>query len=176
MHQNEIAAIILAALCLLGGERRALPAVILSYYLLYFLAFNSPAIIFKLSDLSEIIAIYMVQALIDAVIMFLIYALSFFYQKNIKLLFAYALCVASSLALNCVMMFDQLADWYMPIFSELHHYRQIIAVPLDLLFAVLWSAKSGKTRIVDDNLLNVRRESYNRLHCFKPSLQDKESH
>lgn len=180
-YQNEIAVIVLAALCFAHGRRKALPIVIFTYYLMFFALANVPAKIYKVHNLNEVVATYMTQAFIDACILYLIFRISLKYQENIKILQGYALCVASSLAANLMMIFDQVASWNYPILAEMHHLRQLVSVPLDLLFAVLWSAKSGRHNdpsrlFFDDNLLSSRGESYNRLHRNQPPLPDPKGH
>lgn len=160
---NEAAALILLALWFATGRGVSLCSVILAYYLTFLASIylrSSPP---DYSQVNNVYFVYIKQSAIDMTFMIVCLALSVKYNKSRIFFSAYAAIIATSLICNGLMLFDQVTD--ANAFYQWHKWRQGVAIPLDLLFAVIGS---GGVRISNYNNVGLRigaGKRYNRHHC-----------
>lgn len=134
---NELAVLILAALWLKTGGGVNLCLLILGYYAVFLASVYLRAAPLDVATASNVYMVYIKQSVIDLTFLILCLYLSVKYQNFIGFYGLYTAIIASSLVCNGLMLFDQVIDLHR--FYQWHKWRQEIAIPLDLLFAVLGS-------------------------------------
>jgi hypothetical protein len=160
MMTNELALLILAALWLKTGRGVNLCLLILGYYAVFLASVYLRSAPLDTNQSINVYMVYIKQSAIDLTFLILCIYLSVKYHNFYGL---YAAIIASSLICNGLMLFDQVIDIHR--FYQWHKWRQEIAIPLDLLFAVLGS---GGVRISNYNNPYLRTSTgkrYNRHHC-----------
>ncbi len=162
---NEAAFLVILTVWLLGGRGVNLCLLIAAYY-----------VVFMVCDITEIsgaffaaddavYGTYIIQCGIDSVFLTATIALSTFYHKFIKIYFAYAAIIGTSLVLNGLMLYDQMID--LSMVYQLHAIRQEFSIPLDVLFAVLGSALGGQAYL-NHSLRTANGTNYNRSNSNHP--------
>lgn len=134
---NELALLILAALWLKTGRGVNLCLLILGYYAVFLASVHLRAAPLDVAAPDHVYMVYIKQSAIDLTFLILCLYLSVKYQNFVGFYGLYAAIIASSLVCNSLMLFDQVIDLHR--FYQWHKWRQEIAIPLDLLFAVLGS-------------------------------------
>lgn len=160
---NELAALLIAALWLKTGRGANLCLLILAYYLVFLASVYMRSAPPDYSQPMNVYLVYIKQSAIDLTFLVLCVSLSVKYNKPVNFYGLYAAIIASSLACNGLMLFDQASD--IDRFYQWHKWRQEVAIPIDILFAVLGS---GGVRGSNNNNANLRRgtyKRYNRTHC-----------
>lgn len=145
------------------GRGLNLCLVIILYYALYMAYPLFPELAVTITTTPEALVVYAAQLSFDMIALVSTVAISIIYQKNINIYFLYGAIIATSALLNAVMLCGVAVG--KESLYWLHAYRQQIAAPLDLLFAVLGSSKGGQ--IIDytyRSLLGAGRSVYNRLN------------
>lgn len=162
---NEAALFVISMIWLLGGRGVNLCLLIIAYYTVFELTNISGAIGVFFADESVIFGTYIIQSCIDLLFLTLTVFLSAIYQKFIKIYFAYAAIICTSLVLNGLMLYDQMID--LSIVYQLHAIRQELSIPLDVLFAVLGSALGGQAYL-NHSLRTANGSNYNRSNSNHP--------
>lgn len=160
---NELAALLIAALWLKTGRGLNLCLIILAYYLVFLASVYMRSAPPDYSQPMNVYLVYIKQSVIDLTFLILCLTLSVKYNKPVNFYGLYAAIIASSLACNGLMLFDQASD--IDRFYQWHKWRQEVAIPIDILFAVLGS---GGVRGSNNHNANLRRgtyKRYNRTHC-----------
>lgn len=161
---NELAALIIGALWLKTGRGVNLCLLIFAYYAVFIASVWLRGVAPDYSEPLNVYLVYIKQSTIDMTFLILCLCLSVKYNKILSFSGLYAAIIASSLLFNGLMLFDQAAD--LDRFYQWHKWRQEIAIPVDLLFAVIGS---GGVRIGNHNNANLRisySKRYNRHHCY----------
>lgn len=161
---NELAALIIGALWLKTGRGVNLCLLIFAYYVVFIASVHLRGAAPDYAAPMTVYMVYIKQSAIDMTFLILCLFISVKYNKILSFSGLYAAIIASSLVCNGLMLFDQAAD--LNRFYQWHKWRQEIAIPVDLLFAVIGS---GGVRVGNHNNANLRvgaGTSYNRHHCY----------
>lgn len=159
MDSNLAVFLVLIVYWLVSDRTLSLCLLVIWYYGAYLLTEITDLQGVFQTDLYSSVGIYAVQMSLDCMAIVSLVALSIIYQKNIKIFVLYGAIIATSLALNGLMIYDQLLD--LSVIYHLHAIRQELSIPLDVLFAVLGSALNVD-RCHLDNLRTCDGSIYNR--------------
>lgn len=171
MDSNTATLTVLICYWLLMDRRIGLCLVIIAYYSLYLITELTDAVGYFGAGVDLTFATYLLQLSVDAVVLICIAALSVFYHNSVKILLLYSFIVSTSFLLNGLMIYDQVLE--LSIIYSLHTIRQEFSIPLDVLFAVLWSAlHAGQNTL--DNLRTGHSSIYNRLNRYFQTLGNKQ--
>lgn len=160
---NELTALLIAAVWLKTGRGVNLCLVILAYYSVFLLSIHLRSSPPDYSDAHNIYFVYIKQSAIDLTFLIVCLTLSVKYNKLVSFYGIYAAIIASSLVCNGLMLFDQVTD--LNRFYQWHRWRQEVAIPLDMLFAVLGSGGVGISNYNNAYLRSSTDKRYNRTHC-----------
>ena len=155
-------AVFIALICywLVMDRRLSLCLMIVCYYALFMLTEITDLQGYFRADVDTTLGTYCIQMSIDSLALVCIAVLSLFYQQSIKLYLCYGAIIATSFLLNGLMLYDQVLD--LSVIYKLHTIRQEFSIPLDVMFAVLGSARHvGQNNL--DNLRTCYRSIYNRF-------------
>lgn len=158
---NEAALIVIVAIWLASGRGINLCLLIISYYSIYLIASPQQIHAYFLTDFDTAVATYIVQASVDTLLLSCCAYLSIKNKKLVSIYIAYGAIIATSLALNGLMIYDQMID--LSNVYKLHAIRQEFSIPLDVLFAVLGSAAGGRA-YYNHNLRPADATDYNRFN------------
>lgn len=169
MDLNTATMIVLICYWVAVDRRIGLCLVVILYYALFLITELSELDSMFSSDIDTALGTYCIQLSIDALVLVALAVLSIFYQNSVKILLLYGLIVSTSFLLNGLMIYEQVLD--LSIIYKLHVIRQDFAIPLDVLFSVLWSGKNARRNIVD--YLHLAYDSiYNRFIGYHKTLGD----
>lgn len=171
MDSNLSVAFVLACFWLIMDRKISLCLVIIGYYILYMITELTNLQGYFGADTDTTLGTYCVQLSVDAITLVAISVLSMFDQKRIVLYLSYGAIVATSFLLNGVMLYDQALD--LSTVYQLHMIRQELSLPLDVMFAVLGSARDAGQNTLD-YLHTAYRAVYNRLNRFNQIMGRKQ--
>jgi hypothetical protein len=160
---NELALLILAALWLKTGRGVNLCLLILAYYAVFLVSVHLRSAPLDVTQSTNVYMVYIKQSAIDLTFLILCLYLSAKYQKMVGFYGLYAAIIASSLVCNGLMLFDQVVDIHR--FYQWHKWRQEVAIPIDILFAVLGSGGVRISNYDNPYLRTGAGKRYNRRHC-----------
>lgn len=161
---NELATLILAIMWLKTGRGVNLCLVILVYYIIFIASVHLRLAAPDYSQPLNVYLVYLKQSSIDLTILILCLALSIKYKKIVSFYGVYAAIIATSLFCNAMMLIDQAAD--LNAFYQWHKWRQQVAIPIDLIFAILGCGSDRIPNYYNPYLPISPRKRYNRGHCY----------
>lgn len=158
---NEAALIVIAAMWLKTGRGLNLCFVILCYYAIYLASIYIRGEPPDFSIHQNVYLVYIKQSAIDLTILLFCLLISFRYKEKFTLFSAYSAIIATSLVCNGLMILDQISD--ANYFYQWHKLRQELAIPIDLIFAIIGSGFSvGNSYNAGSNLRLGDSKRYNR--------------
>jgi hypothetical protein len=148
---NELALLALLIIYSKSDGRFNLPFVICAYYVAYITMESYPLTV---TEQGAWLEFYLRQSALDVLIILACCYLSAFYQRFNKLALCYAVAVGTSQIAQLLMIFNPTQ------FIGVHELRQAVAVPLDLIFALLGSGLGVHLL----RFANRIRAAYNQLY------------
>lgn len=162
-------AVFIALLCywLATDRRLSLCFLIVCYYALFMITELTDLQGYFRADVDTTLGTYCVQMSVDSLMLVCVVALSMFYQKSVMIYLLYGVIIATSFLLNGLMLYDQVLD--LSVIYSLHAIRQEFSIPLDVMFAVLGSARNARPNNVD-YLRTGHSSIYNRANSYFKTL------